>query len=156
MCLACGDWAKVASIEASNLRQVNTADRFNPRPWPNWNAVFGGKTLQHLALGLHPVSTVSMTMKINRQSPSPSHQRSFTMSPRLPRTQRHVRRRAVHEGRSEPARSAHRNRDADPSFRLQSRPWSRPEAGSLAKGLQNRTQQNRISSAFHPDHCSAR
>jgi hypothetical protein len=62
----------------------------------------------------------------------------------------------VHATRSAPAHLAHRIRVADPSLLLQSRPWSRQEAGSLAKALQNRTQQNRIGSTFHTDHRSIR
>src|ERR1700739_904480 len=70
-------------------------------------------------------------------------------------TQTRVRRMAVRAGRSVPAHSVHRTRGADPSLLLQSRSWSRLEAGSLAKALQNRTQQRCISSALYADQRSA-
>jgi hypothetical protein len=71
-------------------------------------------------------------------------------------TQTRVRRMAVRAGRSVLAHSVHRTRGADLSLLLQSRPWSRQEAGSLAEALQNRTQQRWISAALHTDQGSAR
>ena len=69
-------------------------------------------------------------------------------------TQIRARRMVVRATRSAPAHSAHQIRDADPSPLLQSRPWSRQEAGSLAKTLQQSTQQRWIGAALHTDHCS--
>jgi hypothetical protein len=70
--------------------------------------------------------------------------------------QRHVPRTVVHEERSAPAHSVHRIHGASPSLLLQSRPWSRQEAGSLAKALKQSAQQRRIGTALHTDHCSTR